>query len=110
MIEPELLDLHRQTVTIRRKTAVDNFGNATYGSGTTYKARVVNQIQSVKNANGEDAQSMTTIYFTDYVAIDLDDEITLPSPFTERNAPPIINYRHFPDLETDSIHHTEVYL
>lgn len=82
-------------ITVEPYTGSDAYGSYTYGSATTYKARVQGKTQLVMNMAGEESVSHITIYVGTSV-IGPKDRITLPSPFTP-TVPNILDVRYVSD-------------
>jgi len=93
----ELASLFTQTVTINAATtALDQYGNKTYGAAQSVRARVVGRHRVVRDATGEERLSTVTIYLGSVTGITPLDKITLPSGYVPQS-PPILDVRRQPD-------------
>jgi len=100
-----LADLLLQTITLERRTGLDQYGAHTYGTAESLAARVVNRLRMVRNVAGQEVTSNTTIWIIGNNDIKAVDRITLP----DGTQPPIIDVLTYPD-ETGVTHHQEVLL
>ena len=96
----EFLALMPSTISISTRTSHSNYGEATYGSAVTYRARVVDKSGWVRNAAGENVEVRTICWVASTGSIDISDRITLPGGAT----PPIVMGERFPD-DQGSHHH-----
>lgn len=97
--ESAFIDLMPSTVTISTRTTHNNYGEPSYGSGTSYRARIVNKPEFVRGADGEVIEVRTVVWMRSTGTIDASDRITLPDGTT----PPILAVARFPD--DDGTHH-----
>lgn len=88
-------DMCPHTITVESFTGTDTYGNYSYGSPTTYKARVQGKTQLVTTVTGEETVSHMTIYVGTSV-IGPRDRITLPSPFSP-TVPNILDVQYVSD-------------
>ena len=100
-----LLSLTAQTITLERRTSMDEYGAHAYGTAENLTARVVNRVRMVRDVAGQEVVSNTTIWIIGDHGIKAVDRITLP----DGTQPPIINALTFPD-ESGLTHHQEVLL
>ena len=99
---PELIPFCRQTVQHAARTAVDGYGEPTYGSNTAYRVRISGKRRLVRNFTGEEVVATHTVYFAAVPTIGAHDRITLSTNdvnSTEIGAltPPILNVGKYPD-------------
>lgn len=99
---PELTGLCRQTVTVAPRTAVDGYGEPTYGAAIAYRARVSGKRRLVLDARGEQVLSTHTVYFAANPAIGAHDLLALStgdanSTETGATQPAILSVGKFPD-------------
>lgn len=76
------------TVTVASKTGVDSYGKPSYGSQSTFSARVQAQSKIVRNSKGEDSNSEWRVYTLTAVA--LTDRLWLPGADTSSQAESLI--------------------
>ena len=98
------LALMPHTVTISTRSSHNNYGEASYGTGVTYRARVVNRSGWVRNMAGEKVEVRTVVWMASTGTIDTSDRITLP----DNTTPPIVKVARFPD--GDGTHHHQLWL
>lgn len=92
----ELYQLMPHDITVEPATGADAWGNRTYGTEATYKARIQNQRRKVVDINGEEVVSETTVYLATTVAISAHSRMTLPSGYVPRQ-PKIISIKRDED-------------
>lgn len=109
--ESAFLELMPSTVTISTRSSHNSYGEASYGSGTSYRARVVAQTGFVRAAGGfglsghfETVEVRTVVWIASTGVITTDDRITLPDGTT----PPIVAVERYPD--EDGTHHHKLML
>lgn len=100
----EFLALMPSTVTISTRSGHSNYGEPSFGSGTSYRARVVNKSGFVRNAQGENVEVTSICWVASTGSIDISDRITLPDGTT----PQIVMVERFPD--GDGTHHHKLSL
>jgi hypothetical protein len=81
-----LRDLLNQTVTVSTRASHDNYGQPSYGSGTSWSAYGSHKSGFVRDANGETVSVSSVWYVASTRVIDISDRITLPDGTT----PPIV--------------------
>lgn len=99
----DFLGLMPDSVSYRQVSSRDGEGNPTYGTATTYRARVVyKEIRTANQATGQDQIGAGEVWFAGVFYPNVDDELTLP----DGTKPNIINWAVF----TDQLgpHHTRV--
>jgi len=87
------------TVSTLSGLSTDGYGTATFGSATTYKARVVREQTLVRTLQGTEEMADTTVYIASTSTFAASALITLPGSLT----PPLLALEAFPDK--DGIHH-----
>ena len=100
--EDEFLDVMVDTIIWRRKTGVDEYGNAIYAPPVSIQCRVAPKATRVLTANGDEVVSKGKIYTAGDYAIQGDDLITQPNGESD----PVIRVARPPD--GDGSHHVEV--
>ena len=100
----EFLALMPSTVTISTRSSHNNYGEPSFGGGTTYRARIVNKAGFVRAADGETVEVTTVCWVASTGTIDISDRITLPDGTT----PQILMVERFPDQ--DGTHHHKLSL
>ena len=98
----ELIPFCRQTVQHAARTAVDGYGEPTYGANTSYRVRISGKRRLIRNFAGEEVMAAHTVYFATVPTIGAHDRITLSTNdvnSTETGAltPPILNVGKYPD-------------
>lgn len=110
MLDPELMDLMTDTVTVTPWTSDDAYGAPQYAAtGTTYPARVEYRAQLVVNRQGREVVSNTTVYFGHnsagaFPGLTTRDRLTLP----DATSPEILSIKRLTD-ETGLTHHEAAY-
>lgn len=94
-------------------TALDAYGERTYGSAVNYPARVVGERKSITNFQGLEVMSNFTVYLGAVIVAQPDDIIRLSTGLvnsTQDTAiyPPIIGAKREPDQS--GTHHAVLYL
>ena len=102
-IDSEFLDLMPHTVTIANLSSRDAYGVPTYGTATSYRARVVRKAQIVKDVTGAEVVSSTQVWLFGTSGVTPESRITLPDSST----PKILMVESYPDEEGD--HHDKVF-
>ena len=74
---PELVQFCKQTVTIAPRTAVDSYGQPTYGAAVSYRVRVEGKRRLVRDDQGNEVVSTHAVYFALAPAVGAHDRITL---------------------------------
>jgi hypothetical protein len=95
-------DMMFHTVLIAPRTGQTRFNQPTYGSNVTHKAVVVDQVQMVRDHNGEQVVSNTAVYLDGSPArteLALESRITLP----DGKAYPILSISRYPDEHGDYV-------
>ena len=111
-LETALRDLMTQTVTLSTFGSYDSYGGGnTYGTAKTYAARVEREIKLVKDQQGREVVSNTTVYVgttstggTVPTGFGANGKIVLPTG----DSPGILAVEIFPD-EVSVVHHAVVY-
>ena len=92
----ELIAMMPHTVAIAPYSSQSKYGEPTYGAGVNYTAMVEQKARQVRDIDGQERVSMTTIYLNTTAAITPRDKLTLPSGFVPQ-IPPIINVHRLSD-------------
>lgn len=92
----DLADLIIQTITIEPWLSEDMYGNETYDTGITYKARVVGKAKMVRDQKGNEVVSTHTVYLLSNVVVDTRSRVTLPAGYPV-SQPPIMSVGRYPD-------------
>lgn len=75
------LDFMPHTVTVAPFSAIDGYGQATYGAAVSYKARIQGPVKFLHQATQQERVSSQTVYVGSTAAISSKDKLTLPSGF-----------------------------
>lgn len=86
--------------------STDGYATATYGSGTTYTARVVRKQRLVRTFDGTEEISTVTAYVASTSTFGPSDRYWLPDGSTFSVSPNLLAVEAFPD--EDGIHHTRL--
>lgn len=73
----ELVGFCRQTVTVARRTGIDGFGEATYGTPQAYRVRISGMRRLITNSAGDEVLANQRIYFATSPQIGPHDQVTL---------------------------------
>lgn len=104
-MDSELLELMPSTVTVADLSSVDAYGEAVFGTATSYRARIEPKPTLIRNFQGEEVVASATIYLACTTAVSATAEVTLPDGST----PPLQQVAHH--YETDgTIHHVVLYV
>lgn len=76
--EAAFLGLMNSTVTVSTRASHNNYGEPSYGSGSTYRARINAKTGFVRTAEGETIEFNTVVWVASTKAFTADDKITLP--------------------------------
>jgi len=97
-LDPDLLALMPHSVSVAHRASQDKYGAITYGSGTTWRARIQSKITLVRNSQGLEAVSRTQAYLAGVAHVGIRDRVTLP----DGTAPVILAIATFPDEKGDA--------
>lgn len=103
-MDASLLLLLNQLITIESTSGMDAYGQSTYGTGVSVKARVEGRNRVVVDAQGNNAVSSTTIYVDGPTVVTTSSRITLPDGTT----PLILAIASMPDID-GTPHHKVIY-
>lgn len=110
-LESALRELMTQTVTLSTFSGYTAYGVASFGTAKTYAARVEREIKLVKNMQGREVVSTTTVYVgttstggTVPTGFGANGKIVLPTG----DSPGLLAVESFPD-EVSGVHHAVVY-
>lgn len=103
-------ELLTQTVIITPWSSVNEYGDVTYGSATTYPARVVNKLEKVVDFAGRESLSNSVVWVGPETTGDTLPDVTADAKITlpDGSTPGILRVEEYPD-ETGS-HHVKIYL
>lgn len=92
----------RQAVSIAPFSAADAYGQPSYGSAASYRARVVGRVRFVRDAQGQEVVSTHTVYLASNPGVTVKDQLTLSTGdagSTENTVrkPAILSVGTFPD-------------
>lgn len=99
-LDPELVDLFAQSVTIAPWSSRDVNGKPTYGSAVTFAARIELSTKLIQNAEGKTIASRGRAFLVPNAGYlpSTKDLLTLPASFVVRT-PPILDVKHDPDTD-----------
>jgi len=80
--ESAFLGLMNSNVTVSTRSGHNNYGEPTYGSGSTYRARIHEKAGFVRTADGEVIEVTTEVWVNSTKAFTVDDRVTLPNGTT----------------------------
>jgi len=89
----KLAHLMFDEIVIEKFSASDGYGDSSFGTPTSYKARIVRKPRMVRSSTGEDVVSMATIYLADESGVTVKDRVTMP----DGSKPLILSIGGFPD-------------
>lgn len=92
-MEADLRQLLTQTVTLEPWTGYDGYSQPVYGVGVARKCRIVNKTRMVRDAQGQERVSTTTIYLDDDYNTSVRDRVTLPGGVQ----PILLTVERYPD-------------
>jgi subtilisin family serine protease len=106
-----LLAMCRDTVKIEPWSSVNSYGAPTYGTGTSYAARIVGHRKIVRDATGQEVVSSAKITVAADVTVDMRSRITLSAvPGGCTATPKILSVDYFPWLTSGGLSHTVIYV
>lgn len=91
--DPDLLELLPHTVQIASPTGYSVYGTASFGSPSTYQARLIVKPGAIRTMQGEVVESRTVAWVASTRTFTVADRITLPDGTT----PPIVLIEQYPD-------------
>lgn len=89
-IDPNLLSLMIESVTLQPYTGQDAYGVPTYGTGVSYAARVSLKNELVRAHDGREIASRGKVYVAMDTVPDVRSKLTLPSGY-QPTQPPILD-------------------
>ena len=102
-IDAEFLELMPHTVSIANLSSRNSYGVPTFGTATSYRARVVKKAEIVRDTAGAEVVSTTQVWLYGTSGVTPESRITLPDSST----PSILMVETYPD-ET-GYHHDKVF-
>ena len=103
-MDASLLLLLNQLITIEPTTGMDAYGQSSYGTGVSVKARVEGKNRMVMDAQGNNVVSGTTIYVDGITVVATSSRITLPNG----TKPLVLAIAEMPDIN-GTCHHKIIY-
>lgn len=99
-------DLMPDTIRVQDLSGFDGYGTATFGTASTYVARVVRKQRLVRSFEGIEEISTVTAYVASTSTFGPGSQYLLPDGSTFSIAPNLLAVEAFPD--EDGIHHTKL--
>jgi hypothetical protein len=103
----EFEDVLNQTITVEPFTGSDGYGEPSFGTSISYKARCVGKTRIIRDGKGNERISSHTVYVNSLAEFSPKDRITLPIGYSPQQ-PQIISIGSFPD--ESGMHHKTIYL
>ena len=103
----QLQALMAYSVIVEPFSSDDKYGDESYGTAVTYKAAIERKARMVRNAQGEEVPSATTVYLNMTALITARDRVTLPSDFSPTQ-PKIITFER--NSDQNGLQHTVLFL
>lgn len=100
-MDPGMLELMTDTVTIEPYVSQTSAQVATYGAAVTYQAQVLPWVERVITPAGREVRSTTAVIIPERVAVDPRSRLTLPAGFSP-NQPPILGVQPIKGLGLDN--------
>lgn len=100
----DIKDLMQDTVVVRAVVSRDDYGVPTYGSGTSYGARLVKQNRRVRTPKGDEVVSTAHVWIAGAPDVAPDDQVEL----SDGTTPEIASVER-PQDETGEFTHTKVF-
>lgn len=85
------------SVTIKSVASYNGYGEATYGAGTAYTARVVKEQRKVRSFTGEEIVAQGVVWIKGTPGLAPQSQITVPSGFFASTTPPLIGCEQIVD-------------
>jgi hypothetical protein len=104
MTVADFLDFMPVTVSHAALASRDGYGKPTFGTATSYSARVLNRHVLVKDRQGREVIARTVVWLAGTPTIDPEDRVTLADGTT----PPILAVEKYPDEA--GAHHVKLFL
>ena len=103
-----------QAVSLSPYTGRDGYGEATWGTAVSYRARVVGKVRRVRSFTGEEVVSSQTVYLMSAAAVSPLDKLTLSTGFVNsteaaRTSPALVGTGRYPG-PAGNPHHAVIYL
>lgn len=76
--DPCLLELMTQTVRVRSRSTVDEYGRPTYATATEHRAHVSEKSRLIKTDHGEEVMSSGQVWIADPLTMSTEDQVELP--------------------------------
>jgi len=107
VLDPALLELMPDEITIEPFVSASVTQAPTYGAAVTYAAQVTNEFKRTVDRNGRDLISTGRVLISDRVHIDPRSRVTLPTGWVP-NQPTIISVRPVGGVATMGLDSTEI--
>lgn len=105
-IDAQFLEMMPDTINFAATSSKDKYGKKTFGSNTGIRGRIVDEIQLIKNDQGQDVVTKGRVYlYGDHDEITLGHSMTLP----DGTSPVIIRVDNVSGISGEGIHHTVVH-
>lgn len=104
-MDPAFLDMMGATVTRKTLSSRDGYGEITYTTDSTYRARVSYSTSLVRDSNGEEKQSSAQIWLYGITSVNLSDIFVLPD-----GSQRLTLRVEAPMDENGVVHHVKVYV
>lgn len=100
----DFADMFPQTIVHSEFGGRDAYGKRSFGSPTSYSARVINRNKLVKASDGSEKMSTSQVWIQGLPTVTPEDQIELPDGTT----PIILAVEEYPDQDGD--HHVKVFM
>lgn len=107
MLDPAMLELMPDTITIEPFASVSVTRAVIYGAAVSYRAQVTSEFERVIDSKGTAANSTARALIPDRVHIDPRSRVTLPTGWVP-NQPPIVSVRPVGGVATLGLDSTEI--
>ena len=77
-MDPALLDMLTETITLQAFVGQDAYGKPQYGPAVQHPARVAYRVTTLTNAQGQERTSTSVVYLNGDVVITVKDRLVLP--------------------------------
>src|SRR3990167_9289561 len=107
------LHMMPDSVTYEARTGTDAYGDPTYGSSSTYRARIVGEQKLIRGFSGLEVLAAQTVYLGTNIIVQPTDRITLSTAIVGSTpataiSPPILGAKRIPDQSGQ--HSSVIYL
>lgn len=77
-MDPALLDMLTETISLQPYTGMDQYGKPSYGPAVQHPARVAYRVTTLTTAQGQERTSTSVVYMNGDVVITVKDRLVLP--------------------------------